>query len=148
MNVKYSQLIFTAFFLAATSVCGFSPSSLSRQKTFVLHPKDRDNRTYQHRQAAANDISESDDFENEMMALPMQMSKELDDLRNQLSAIEALEERNKAQIDSFIDEQDQWDSMEPFERKMIESKGTIEARMEDIVLKLMNGWMDQKIMDG
>ncbi|KAG7339292.1 peptide deformylase [Nitzschia inconspicua] len=48
-----------------------------------------------------------------------------DDLRAQLSYIEALEERNKAQLDSFLDEQDQWDSLEPFEQELLLQKESI-----------------------
>jgi hypothetical protein len=43
----------------------------------------------------------------ENVALPEHVAHEMDDLKYQISLIEALEERNKAQLDSFIDEQDQ-----------------------------------------
>ena len=41
---------------------------------------------------------------------------EVEMLQNELTWIDAIEKRNKAQIDSFIDEQDQWDSMEEWEQ--------------------------------
>jgi hypothetical protein len=44
---------------------------------------------------------------DENVALPEHVAHEMDDLKYQISLIEALEERNKAQLDSFIDEQDQ-----------------------------------------
>lgn len=44
---------------------------------------------------------------DENVALPEHVAHEMDDLKYQIPLIEALEERNKAQLDSFIDEQDQ-----------------------------------------
>jgi peptide deformylase len=49
----------------------------------------------------------------------------MEELQSQLSYIEALEERNKAQLDSFIDEQDQWNSMEPNEQDVLMKKQSI-----------------------
>jgi hypothetical protein len=43
-------------------------------------------------------------------------------LQNQLQYIAALQERNKSQLESFIDEQDQWDSMENEEQQLLLSK--------------------------
>jgi hypothetical protein len=56
----------------------------------------------------------------------------LEDLQAQLSYIEALEERNKAQLDSFVDEQDQWNSLEPFEQELLRSKESILEQMESL----------------
>ena len=49
----------------------------------------------------------------------------LEQLRNDLALIEAIEERNRAQIYSFIDEQDQWESMDEDDRQLLLSKETI-----------------------
>lgn len=54
----------------------------------------------------------------------------MEELQGQLSYIEALEERNKAQLDSFIDEQDQWDSLEPFEQVLLARKSSIFAEID------------------
>jgi hypothetical protein len=59
-------------------------------------------------------------------------SLSLEDLQAQLSYIEALEERNKAQLDSFVDEQDQWNSLEPFEQELLRSKQSILEQMESL----------------
>jgi hypothetical protein len=59
-----------------------------------------------------------------------------------------LEERNKAQLDSFIDEQDQWESLEEHERKLLSSKQRVEDRMEKLVSELVNDWMGRKSLDG
>jgi hypothetical protein len=59
-------------------------------------------------------------------------SLSLEDLQAQLSYIEALEERNKAQLDSFVDEQDQWNSLEPFEQELLRSKESILEQMESL----------------
>lgn len=54
-------------------------------------------------------------------------------LQEQLVYIEALEERNKAQLDSFVDEQDQWESMEDFERELLSSKEDIAKQLEELL---------------
>ena len=69
-------------------------------------------------------------------------------LQQQLTYIEALEERNKAQLDSFVDEQDQWDSMEEEERQLLQSKSNIEKRLEQMTSELVNMWMGGKSMEG
>lgn len=49
----------------------------------------------------------------------------LEQLHNDLALIEAIEERNRAQIYSFIDEQDQWESMEEDDRQLLLKKDMI-----------------------
>ena len=53
----------------------------------------------------------------------------VESLQDKLVYIQALEERNKAQIDSFVDEEDQWESMEEFERELLSSKEVIERQL-------------------
>ena len=76
------------------------------------------------------------------------LESELEYLQQQLQYIEALEERNKALLESFVDEQDQWDSLEESERQLLSSKTAIESRIEELLSDLVNGWMGQKSMDG
>ena len=76
------------------------------------------------------------------------IEEELEMLHQNLASIEALEERNKAQIDSFIDEEDQWNSLEDFERELLESKSDIEERMENMTEELMQMWLGAKSMEG
>ena len=52
-------------------------------------------------------------------------------LQNTLSYIEALEKRNTAQIYSFVDEEDQWESLEPYERELLSSKKEISKRLSE-----------------
>mmetsp|Transcript_11985 Transcript_11985/g.11706 ORF Transcript_11985/g.11706 Transcript_11985/m.11706 type:complete len:156 (-) Transcript_11985:1892-2359(-) len=52
-------------------------------------------------------------------------------LQNTLSYIEALEQRNTAQIYSFVDEKDQWESLEPYERELLSSKEEILKRLSE-----------------
>lgn len=59
-------------------------------------------------------------------------SPSLEELQAQLSYIEALEERNKAQFDSFVDEQDQWESLEPFEQELLLSKDSVVEQIEKL----------------
>ena len=72
----------------------------------------------------------------------------MEQLQQQLTYIEALEERNKAQLDSFVDVQDQWDSMEEEERRLLRSKADIERRLEQMTSELVNMWMGGKSMEG
>lgn len=54
------------------------------------------------------------------------------ELQNKLVYIEALEERNKAQLGSFLDEEDQWDSLEDFERELLLSKEALQKQLEEL----------------
>lgn len=76
------------------------------------------------------------------------LESELEHLQQQLQYIKALEERNLAQLESFVDEQDQWDSLEESERQLMSSKASIEIRIEELLSDLVNDWMGQKSMDG
>ena len=53
-------------------------------------------------------------------------------------------------VDSFVlvDVQDQWDSMEEEERRLLQSKADIERRLEQMTSELVNMWMGGKSMEG
>ncbi|OEU07289.1 hypothetical protein FRACYDRAFT_251068 [Fragilariopsis cylindrus CCMP1102] len=53
-------------------------------------------------------------------------------LQNTLCSIEALEERNTAQIQSFIDEKDQWESLELYEQELLSSKEETLKRLSEL----------------
>lgn len=91
-----------------------------------------------------NDIDESSSPDEPCNGL----TEEMERLQQKLTYIEALEERNKAQLDSFVDEQDQWDSMEEEERQLLQSKGDIEKRLEQMTSELVNMWIGGKSMEG
>lgn len=76
------------------------------------------------------------------------IEEELEQLQNQLFLIEALEERNKAQLGSFVDEADQWDSLEEEERLILRSKGSVLQKMEGLTEQLVMLFMGEKMMDG
>eukprot|EP00804_Cyclotella_cryptica_P006929 CCRYP_007068-RA/>CCRYP_007068-RA protein AED:0.34 eAED:0.34 QI:0/-1/0/1/-1/1/1/0/88 len=76
------------------------------------------------------------------------IKEEIGFLQHQLTYIEALEERNKAQLDSFVNEQDQWDAMEEDERKLLRSKSDIEERLEHMTSELITLWIGGKSMEG
>ncbi|VEU39844.1 unnamed protein product [Pseudo-nitzschia multistriata] len=62
----------------------------------------------------------------------------LQSLQNKLSSIEALEERNSAQLDSFVDQNDQWESLEPDERELLSSKAEVVKKIEELSNKNTN----------
>ena len=66
------------------------------------------------------------DLEDENVRLVVQ-------LQEKLVYIQALEERNKAQIDSFVDEEHQWESMEEYERELLSSKDDIEKQLDELL---------------
>jgi hypothetical protein len=76
------------------------------------------------------------------------IEQEIERLQGQLALIEALKTRNEAQLGSFIDQQDQWDSLEEEERQLLQSKDVILQRMEVLTEELIQMWMGQKSMDG
>ena len=80
--------------------------------------------------------------------LELVLQQELESLKNQLVYIQALEERNEAQIDSFIDKQHQWESLEEEERHLLESKDGIVNRMEVLTEELIQLWMGAKSNSG
>ena len=76
------------------------------------------------------------------------IEEELERLQNQLSLIEALEERNKAQLESFVDEKDQWESLEEDERVLLSSKDEILKKMEILSEEIVMLFMKQKVKNG
>lgn len=93
--------------------------------------------------------SNNDDQDSNATALgKASLEEEIERLQNQLALIEALEERNKAQLDSFVDEEDQWDSMEEEERQLLRQKDEITKRMEVLAEEMVQIWMGAKSMDG
>jgi hypothetical protein len=64
-------------------------------------------------------------------------------LEGQLALIEALEARNEAQLGSFIDQQNQRDSLEEEERQLLQSKDVILLRRIEVLLSqaLIQMWM-------
>jgi hypothetical protein len=91
-------------------------------------------------QVAANDSDEGEPKSG--------IEAELGRLQEQLSLIEALEARNKAQLDSFVDEEDQWNSMEEEERNLLKSKDSIDEKMEFLTEQMIMLWIGQKSQDG
>ncbi|KAL7548550.1 hypothetical protein ACHAWF_011838 [Thalassiosira exigua] len=73
---------------------------------------------------------------------------ELERLQSRLQLIEALEERNRAQLDSFVDERHQWDSLEEDERALLKSKESTSRRMEALTEELAMLFLGQKTKDG
>ena len=65
-----------------------------------------------------------------------------------LMALFSLQERNKAQLDSFVDEEHQWESMEEDERILLSSKEGIIQKMDDLAEELVMLFMGQKMKDG
>ena len=94
------------------------------------------------RSNADNDNSDRQTSESNIL------EEELERLQNQLSLIEALEERNKAQLESFVDEQDQWDSMDQEDRELLLQKDDIIRRLEILAEEVVQIWMGAKSMEG
>jgi len=76
------------------------------------------------------------------------IEEELERLQNQLSLIEAIEERNRAQLESFVDEKDQWGSLEEDERVLLGSKDSILEKMEVLSEEIVMLFIGQKVKRG
>ena len=76
------------------------------------------------------------------------IEQQIEDLQSKLSTIEALEERNAAQIDSFIDAEDQWKSLEEWERTLLSEKEEIVEQLEVLGEELVQLWMGVKSREG
>lgn len=94
---------------------------------------------------SANEAS-ADNVEDDSSSTGIE--EELEKLQNQLTLIGALEERNAAQIYSFIDEEDQWNAMEEWERELLSSKEALTQRMEQLTEELVLMFMGEKTKNG
>eukprot|EP00527_Entomoneis_sp_CCMP2396_P008606 CAMPEP_0198154620 /NCGR_PEP_ID=MMETSP1443-20131203/68694_1 /TAXON_ID=186043 /ORGANISM="Entomoneis sp., Strain CCMP2396" /LENGTH=257 /DNA_ID=CAMNT_0043821301 /DNA_START=14 /DNA_END=787 /DNA_ORIENTATION=- len=90
----------------------------------------------------------NDSLENKEDEEKSKIEEELERLQEQFALIEALEARNEAQLDSFVNEQYQWESIEEEERILLESKACVLERMEQITSELLQMWMGAKSIDG
>ena len=120
--------------------------TVSTKSRVLTHRPFVKNRNRQGLFANTNQSSESD--ANDDFKEKTSLEEELDRLQQTLTSIEALEERNKAQLDSFIDEEDQWNSLEDFERELLRSKKEVTERMEKMAEELMQLWIGAKSMEG
>eukprot|EP00548_Thalassiothrix_antarctica_P002221 CAMPEP_0194136512 /NCGR_PEP_ID=MMETSP0152-20130528/6528_1 /TAXON_ID=1049557 /ORGANISM="Thalassiothrix antarctica, Strain L6-D1" /LENGTH=118 /DNA_ID=CAMNT_0038833207 /DNA_START=1 /DNA_END=357 /DNA_ORIENTATION=- len=71
----------------------------------------------------------------------------LEELQNQLFLTEAIETRNIAQLGSFVDEQDQWDSLEPYEQELLSNQASLEETVDTLRSRLFSRENDGKIKD-
>jgi hypothetical protein len=76
------------------------------------------------------------------------IEEELNRLQGRLNSIEALESRNEAQLDSFMDKEDQWNSMDDAERELLESKQETLDLLEKMTEELLQMWIGAKSMEG
>jgi hypothetical protein len=58
---------------------------------------------------------------------------ELERLEQDFALLEALEVRNEAQIESFVDAEDQWESLEPEEQELLKSKVDLKERIDELM---------------
>ena len=65
-----------------------------------------------------------------------QLKKEEEDLQNELHYIQALVQRNKAQLGSFIDEKHQWEKQSEEDRYFLTRKPFVTKRLAEVRLKL------------
>ena len=66
----------------------------------------------------------------------LQLKKEEEDLQNELHYIQALVQRNKAQLGSFVDEKHQWESQSEEDRYFLTRKPMVTKRLKEVRLKL------------
>lgn len=106
--------------------------------------------TFQQRSALRGNsaLHQTDSVEGESPGHQSGIEEELEGLQEQMSLIEALEERNKAQLESFLDEEDQWNSLEEYEKNLLNSKDQIMERMDLLAEQMIMLWMGQKSQDG
>lgn len=72
---------------------------------------------------------DDDDVEDDSLLL------RLEGLQNELMWIEALEERNLAQLDSFVDVQHQWESLDNAEKELLSRKQSVLVDIDKIMKK-------------
>ena len=132
------RVLILAFVLAAAalivcpSVAAFVPNgkpngcsnhpSMALRSPLLFHPMPRSRSPCISATENGNTNKNDDDDDGDGLSV-------VESLQDKLVYIQALEERNKAQIDSFVDEEDQWESMEEFERELLSSKEVIERQL-------------------
>jgi len=99
-------------------------------------------------QSATGDMSQKIITSEEGSDAKSIVEEELERLQQTMTFIEALEERNKAQLESFVDKEDQWESLEEFEKDLLNSKDDVLNRMEKMTEELLQLWMGAKSMEG
>jgi hypothetical protein len=95
-------------------------------------------------QNAEEEISDSSSSNSSTNSI----EEELNRLQGRLNSIEALESRNEAQLDSFMDKEDQWNSMDDAERELLESKQETLDLLEKMTEELLQMWIGAKSMEG
>ena len=93
-------------------------------------------------------LSSNNDDVEKTESIATSIEEELENLQQMLTYIEALEARNESQLESFIDEEDQWTSMEEDERELLKNKENIVKKLDVLTTELMQMWMGAKSMDG
>ena len=58
------------------------------------------------------------------------------------------QERNKAQLESFVDKDDQWNSLEEEERELLSSKAEVVREMEILSEELVLLFLGEKMRGG
>jgi hypothetical protein len=138
--IFFSRICFSTAFVS-TAITHCSLRSLE-----ILLPFSEDNMSFPVRK---NTVLSENNFDSEEGGPNKSgIEEELERLQEQLALTEALEERNKAQLDSFVDEKDQWNSMDEDEQFLLKSKNAIIKKMELLTEQMILLWMGRKSMDG
>lgn len=135
---QHQRMAVALKFFATTQVLPRASSSQQGSSFFVLHAKPNKKAGG----SGGDNNNDQDTSKNSMIEM------ELTHLQNQLSLIEAIEARNEAQLGSFIDEEDQWKSLEEEERQLLSSKDEMEERISLLIEELLSLWMGAKSKDG
>lgn len=110
------------------AMVGFAPPSLTSQRCDMLKKvgelEDAPRPSRDWNADVDDDDDDKDNAEN--------TAETLESLQNTLSLIEAVEERNTAQLDSFVDKDAQWESLEPYERDLLSSKEEVVKRLAEL----------------
>jgi len=71
------------------------------------------------------------------------LMKEYDALQNELQYIYALEQRNEAQLGSFVSVEAQWMAQDEDDRVMLRKKKSVELRMEEILKSIRDQYPNE-----
>ena len=67
-----------------------------------------------------------------------ELEEEQEELQGELYLIEAIEARNEAQLESFVDAQAQWEAQSDFDREALSRKPEVERRIDEIEALLLS----------
>lgn len=143
----FIHLLMTIF-IEVRDVCAFYHPSLTvciyrRRRTMLLHDLTNHHDDMKLTLESMDSSSISDEGSSITNANYDDLMKEYNTLQNELQYIYALEQRNEAQLGSFVSVEAQWIAQDEDDRIMLSKKKSVKLRMELILNLIRNQYPNE-----